>query len=234
MIVPRRSADRGRTRTAWLDSAHTFSFGGYHDPEHVGWGPLRVINEDRVQPGGGFPPHSHRDMEIVTYVITGALAHEDSLGTGSVIRAGDVQRMRAGAGITHSEYNHSDRDPVHFLQIWIVPRRRGSEPSYEQRSFAPAACRNRLRLVCSADGRDDSVTVDQAVDLFAASLDAGAAVSKDLAAGRRAWIQVVRGALTVNDEPLAAGDGAAIRDEATVRIAAREPADLLLFDLPGD
>jgi redox-sensitive bicupin YhaK (pirin superfamily) len=234
MIVPRRSVDRGRTRTTWLDSAHTFSFGEYQDPEHLGWGPLRVINEDRVQPGGGFPPHSHRDMEIVTYVIAGALAHEDSLGTGSVIHAGEVQRMRAGTGITHSEYNHSEHELVHFLQIWIVPRRRGSEPSYEQRSFGPAACRNRLRLVCSADGRDDSLTIDQAVDLFSASLDAGAAVSKDLAAGRRAWIQIVAGALSVNGELLAAGDGAAVRDEATVRIAAREPAELLLFDLPSD
>jgi redox-sensitive bicupin YhaK (pirin superfamily) len=234
MIIPRRSADRGRTRTAWLDSAHTFSFGEYQDPAQRGYGPLRVINEDRVQPGGGFPPHSHRDMEIVTYVITGALAHKDSLGTGSVIRAGDVQRMRAGSGITHSEYNHSDHEPVHFLQIWIAPRRPGSEPSYEQRSFDPAARRNRLRLVGSADGRHDSVTIDQAVDLFSASLDAGAVVSQDLAAGRRAWIQLVAGALTVNGEPLAAGDGAAVRDEAAVRIEARESADLLLFDLPGD
>jgi redox-sensitive bicupin YhaK (pirin superfamily) len=173
-------------------------------------------------------------MEIVTYVITGALAHKDSLRTGSVIHPGEVQRMRAGAGITHSEYNDSDQELVHFLQIWIVPRRSGSEPSYEQRSFDPAAGRNRLRLVCSADGRDDSLTIDQAVDLFSASLDAGIAVSKDLAAGRRAWVQVVRGALTVNGEHLAAGDGGAIRDEATVRIAAREPADLLLFDLPND
>jgi redox-sensitive bicupin YhaK (pirin superfamily) len=233
MIVPRRSADRGRTRTAWLDSAHTFSFGEYHDPEHLGYGPLRVINEDRVQPGGGFPPHSHRDMEIVTYVIAGALEHKDSLGTGSVIRPGDVQRMRAGNGITHSEYNPSDREPVHFLQIWIVPRRRGGEPSYEQRSFGPTAQRNRLRLVCSADGRDDSVTVDQVVDLFAASLDAGTTIAKDLAAGRRAWIQVITGTLSVNGELLAAGDGAAVHDEAALRIVAREPADLLLFELPG-
>jgi redox-sensitive bicupin YhaK (pirin superfamily) len=232
MIVVRRAEERGRTRIGWLDSSHTFSFGGYHDPAHMGFGALRVINEDRVRPGHGFDPHSHRDMEIVSYVIEGALAHRDSLGTGSVIRPGEVQRMTAGTGVTHSEYNESPEGFVHFLQIWILPERAGLPPSYEQRAYPEEEKHNRLRLVASRDGRDGSVTIHQDASLYLAMLDRGRDVAFDVRPRRGAWVQVVKGQVRVNDLPLRAGDGASLTGEPRLTIACDEPAETLLFDVP--
>lgn len=233
MIDVRRGEERGRTRIGWLDSAHTFSFGGYHDPHHMGFGVLRVINEDRVEPGRGFDPHSHRDMEIVSYVIEGALAHRDSMGTGSVIRPGELQRMSAGTGVTHSEYNESRDQTVHFLQIWIIPERHGVAPSYEQRAFSEDEKRDRLRLVASRDGREGSLILHQDVDVYLTALTAGARVSHSLASGRHAWVQVVRGGAELNGLALAAGDGAAVTDEKLIEVGAIEPAEVLVFDLPA-
>jgi len=194
----RKASDRGHARHGWLESFHTFSFADYYDPAHMGFRALRVINEDRVQPAQGFGRHSHRDMEIVTYVIEGALAHGDSLGTGSVIRPGDVQRMSAGTGITHSEYNDSKSELVHFLQIWILPERAGIEPSYEQKSFPESERAGRLRLVGSRDGRDGSVRIHQDVALYAGLLAPGQSAAHELAPGRHAWLQVVRGSLSLD------------------------------------
>ncbi len=233
MITLRAAAERGRSNLDWLDSRHGFSFGDYHDPRHMGFGPLRVINEDRVSPGGGFSPHGHRDMEIISYVLEGALEHKDSIGGGSVIRPGDVQIMSAGTGIRHSEFNHSAADPVHFLQIWILPDRLGIAPRYDQKSFAPAEKRGRLRLVGSPDGRLGSIVIHQDVEMFDALLDADAAVDHALAPGRRAWAQVTRGSVYVNGELAREGDGVAARDETSLRIASRQDgAEILLFDLP--
>src|SRR5690349_23917567 len=198
MIVVRPSEERGKANHGWLDSRHTFSFADYRDPRHMGFGALRVINEDRVAPGAGFPRHPHRDMEIVSYVLGGALEHKDSIGTGSVIRPGDVQRMSAGTGIVHSEFNASPTDPVHFLQIWIIPDRVGLPPGYEQKSFAVEEKRNRLRLVASGDGRDGSVTVHQDVSLYASLLDPGGTARLDVADDRHLWVQVAFGDVTVN------------------------------------
>ena len=231
MLNIRRSDERGPTRIGWLDSKHTFSFGHYYDPAHMGFGPLRVINEDRVTPGAGFGTHGHQDMEILSYVLDGALEHKDSIGTGSVIRPGDVQRMSAGAGIRHSEFNHSKIDPVHFLQIWIMPERSGLEPSYEQKAFTDADKRGRLTLVGSRDGRDGSVTIHQDVDLYAGLFDAGERARLDLRPGRSTWVQVVRGAVAVNGERLSAGDGAAIADVETLDIEGRQDAEVLVFDM---
>ena len=231
MITVRPSAERGRSELGWLSSRHTFSFADYLDARHMGFRTLRVVNEDRVQPGGGFPTHGHRDMEIVTYVVEGALEHEDSLGTGSVIRPGEVQRMSAGTGVTHSEYNPSRTEPVHFLQIWILPERQGLAPGYEQRVFPAAEMQGRLRVVASRDGRDGSVTVHQDVRLLAARLAPGEEIVHSLAPGRHAWLQVVRGALVMNGTTLAAGDGAAVSDEARLALTASAPSELLLFDL---
>ena len=231
MIQVRRSDERGVARHGWLESRHTFSFADYRDPRHMGFRTLRVINEDRVQPGQGFATHSHRDMEILTWVLAGALEHRDSLGHGSVIRPGDLQRMSAGTGVSHSEFNASREEPVHFLQIWILPERPGLAPSYEQRHFPDEERRNRLRLVASPDGADGSVRVHQDARLFAARLDPGKAVERALAPGRHAWVQVARGALELGGTTLAAGDGAALSDEAHLELRAREPAELLLFDL---
>ena len=231
MITVRPSDERGRSELGWLSSRHTFSFADYLDPRHMGFRSLRVVNEDRVQPGAGFPTHGHRDMEIVTYVVEGALEHEDSLGTGSVIRPGEVQRMSAGTGVTHSEYNPSRSEPVHFLQIWILPERNGLAPGYEQRAFPAAELHGRLRLVASRDGREGSVTVHQDVQVWAARLAAGDEILYALAPGRHAWLQVVRGALAVNGTTLAAGDGAAVSDEARLALTASAPSELLLFDL---
>jgi redox-sensitive bicupin YhaK (pirin superfamily) len=233
VIRVRRSNERGGTALDWLNSRHTFSFGEYHDPRQMGVGPLRVINEDRVRPGAGFATHGHRDMEIVSYVLDGALAHRDSLGTGSVIRPGDVQRMSAGTGILHSEYNASPDEPVHFLQIWIVPREKGLEPGYEQKSFSEAEKRGRLRLVGSPDGRDGSLTIHQDVDLYAGLLGAGASAALNLRPGRRAWVQVVRGEIDVNGHGLAAGDGAEIIDVDTLRVRGLGEAEALVFDVPA-
>src|ERR1700681_2266847 len=198
MITVRQAAERRPVNRGWLDTRHTFSFGHYYDPDHMGFGPLRVINEDRVAPGGGFDTHGHQDMEIISYVLDGALEHKDSMGTGSVIRPGDVQVMSAGTGIRHSEFNHSKTEPVHFLQIWVVPDRQGIPPRYEQKTFPDADKRGRLRLVGSSDGRDGSVVIHQNVELFAALLNAGEKVTHALATGRKGWLQVTRGAVLMN------------------------------------
>ena len=232
MSVSIRPAEaRGHANHGWLDSHHTFSFAHYYDPQHMGFGPLRVINEDRVQGGAGFPAHGHSDMEIISYVLDGALEHKDSIGTGSVIRPGDVQRMSAGTGIVHSEFNASRTDPVHFLQIWIIPDRVGLPPGYEQKSFPVEEKRNRLRLVASADGRDGSVTVHQDVSLYATLLDPGGTARLDIAADRHLWVQVASGEVTANGRRLEAGDGAALLDEAALELASEGGAELLVFDL---
>ena len=229
MITVRKAEERGHFDHGWLDTRHTFSFADYHDPAHMGFRHLRVINEDRVAPGQGFPTHGHRDMEIISYVLDGALEHRDSLGTGSVIRPGEVQRMTAGTGVTHSESNPSRREPVHFLQIWILPARRGLTPGYEQKVLDEK--RGALRTIASPDGREGSVTIHQDVALYAALLDEGTEVVHTPAPGRHAWVQVARGAVTLNGQPLAAGDGAAISDEPSLRLAGTAPSEVLLFDL---
>jgi redox-sensitive bicupin YhaK (pirin superfamily) len=232
MVIVRRASERGRSQTDWLDSRHTFSFADYVDAKQMGFGPLRVINEDRVAPGRGFGRHPHRDMEILSYVLEGALQHADSMGTGSIIRPGDVQRMSAGTGVVHSEQNHSPSEPVHFLQIWIEPEKRGLPPSYEQRRFDDRK-RNALRLIASRDGRDGSVTVHQDVSLHVAALDPDVRVTLALAPGRRAWVQVLAGDAIVNGESLAAGDGAATEREAALTlVGGRAPSEVLVFDLP--
>ena len=228
MIRVRKAAERGHFDHGWLDTYHTFSFADYHDPDFMGFRALRVINEDRVQAGRGFGTHGHRDMEIISYVLEGELGHRDSMGTGSVIRPGEVQRMSAGTGVMHSEKNASD-ELVHFLQIWILPDSHGITPSYEQKVFPAVERDGRLRLVGSHDGRDGSLTIHQDVDLYTATLVDGARVTHDLRPGRYVWMQVTRGNLSVNGEPLTAGDGAAIEAEPTVTIAG--DGEVLLFDL---
>jgi redox-sensitive bicupin YhaK (pirin superfamily) len=229
----RRSAERGHADHGWLRSLHTFSFADYYDPRQMGFGPLRVINEDRVAPGAGFGTHSHRDMEIISYVLEGGLEHKDSMGTGSVLRPGDVQRMSAGTGVAHSEYNASKTDPVHFLQIWIVPEQRGLTPSYEERAFPAAERQGRLRLIGSRDGRDGSLTIHQDVELYAALLAAGERVAYNARAGRGLWIQVARGKVELAGTALEAGDAAALSEPAALELLASEAAELLLFDLAG-
>jgi redox-sensitive bicupin YhaK (pirin superfamily) len=231
MITVRRSAERGASNFGWLDSKHTFSFGHYYDAENMGFGSLRVINEDVVKGGAGFGTHPHDNMEIISYVLEGALAHKDSLGTGSVIRPGDVQRMSAGTGIAHSEFNASATDPVHFLQIWVLPDERGLEPGYEQKSFPLDERQGRLRLVGARDGREGAVTIHQDLDLFVANLAKGDAVSHALRAHRKAWVQVTRGAVSVNGTAVAAGDGAAVAGETEITIAANDNAEVLMFDI---
>lgn len=228
-IQVRRAADRGRAEHGWLGSRHTFSFGDYYDPRFMGFGNLRVINEDRVQAGQGFQTHSHRDMEIITYVLEGALEHRDSLGTGSVIRPGQVQRMSAGTGVQHSEFNHSGSDPVHFLQIWILPATLGIEPGYAEKSFPDAEKRDNLKLLVSRSGRNDSISINQDMDLFATLLSKGRSVHHDLAARHSAWIQVAQGDVMVNKTPLAAGDGAAITDESRISIQGVTDSEILVF-----
>ncbi len=230
-IEIRKSDARGHAEHGWLDSRHTFSFADYHDPEHMGFGPLRVINEDRVEPARGFGTHPHRDMEIISYVVDGALAHRDTLGTGSVIRPGEVQLMSAGSGIHHSEMNPSGDSPVHFLQIWIVPEKRGGQPRYDQRKFAPDP-KQPIQLVVSPDGADGSLTIGQDARIYRALLEAGAAVDHPVAPGRRAWVQVVRGRLAIDGVVLDAGDGAAITGADGLPIEALEAAEALVFDLP--
>jgi quercetin 2,3-dioxygenase len=232
MITRRLAHERGHAQHGWLDSYHTFSFADYYDPRHMGFRTMRVINEDRVQPGKGFGTHPHRDMEIISYVLEGALEHKDSLGTGSVISPGEVQRMSAGTGVTHSEFNPSRAEPVHFLQIWILPERAGLPPSYEQRAFSAEEKQGKLRLVASRDGREGSVTIHQEVDLYTSLLAPGEAVTHGLTPGRHAWIQVARGAITLNDTALSAGDGAAVSGETLLTVTAKDQADVLLFDLP--
>lgn len=230
MIRMRRSADRGHANHGWLDTWHTFSFAEYQDPEHMGFRALRVINEDYVEPKKGFRPHGHRDMEILTYVLEGAVKHEDSMGNGSLIRAGEVQRMSAGTGVTHSETNASDDAELHLLQIWILPEERGLAPSYEQRAFPPEQRTGRLRLVASRDGREGSVTIHQDVNVFATLLAEGERVEHSLDRGRGAWVHVARGAVEVNGEVLQEGDGAEIEGEP-VHITGRRDAEVLVFDL---
>jgi len=231
MMTLRPADARGHADHGWLDSHHTFSFADYHDPKHMGFRALRVINDDRVAAGKGFGAHPHRDMEIVSYVLDGALEHRDSLGTGSVIRPGDVQRMSAGTGVTHSEYNASKTDAVHFLQIWIVPEKRGAAPGYEQRNFTVDEKRGRLRLVASPDGRDGSVTVHQDVALYAGVFGPGERAEHPIAPGRHAWVHVAKGSATVNGKALTAGDGAALSDEPRVVVEGGDGAEVLVFDL---
>lgn len=231
MIIIRKAEERGHTDLDWLDSHHTFSFGEYYDPQQMGFRTLRVINDDIVAPGGGFGMHPHRDMEIITIVLDGALEHKDSLGTGSVIRPGDVQRMTAGAGIRHSEFNHSQTEPVHLLQIWILPDRKGLQPGYEQRTFAPAETRGKLRAVAAPKGADGALTIHQDASLYLTSLRHGEQVAHSLKSGRHAWLHLASGAATLNGNPLRAGDAAGVDDEATLMLAATEPSEVLLFDL---
>jgi redox-sensitive bicupin YhaK (pirin superfamily) len=233
MITVRRSADRGHFDHGWLDTRHTFSFAAYHDPAQMGFRALRVINEDRVLPGQGFGTHGHRDMEILSYVLSGELAHRDSSGGGGALRPGEVQRMSAGTGIRHSEFNGSPAEPVHFLQIWLLPDRPGHPPSYEQRAFPAAERRGRLRLVASPDGAEGSTTLHQDARVFAALLGEGQQAALALRPGRHAWVQVARGAVEVNGTRLSAGDGAALSEEAQVSLTGRgaEEAELLVFDL---
>jgi quercetin 2,3-dioxygenase len=231
MVTLRRSGERGKTNLGWLESYHTFSFGGYYDPANESFRTLRVINDDIVAPGGGFPTHPHRDMEIVTYVLKGGLAHRDSTGTESVIRPGDVQRMSAGTGITHSEYNASDSEPVHLLQIWIHPERRGLTPGYEEKRFADEEKRGQLRLVASRDGREGSVTIHQDAELYVSLLETDEEVRHALGAGRHAWIHVAQGEAEVNGQALGAGDAVALTGEEAATIRGRGSAEVLLFDL---
>ena len=231
MFAVRRAKERGHADHGWLNSYHTFSFGDYYDPKHMGFSNLRVINDDTVSPGRGFGTHGHRDMEIISYVLDGALKHEDSMGNGSVIRPGDVQRMSAGTGVMHSEFNASDSEPVHFLQIWVQPEEKGLKPSYEQKTFAYEEKRGRLRLVGSRDGRKGSVTIHQDVDLYATVLSEGDRVSHVLADGRKGWVQVAQGSAVLNDEQLYQGDGVAIEGSATLTLTGTSEAEVLLFDM---
>jgi redox-sensitive bicupin YhaK (pirin superfamily) len=232
MLTIRRSEDRGHIDHGWLNARHSFSFGNYHDPDHMGFRVLRVINEDVIAAGMGFGTHPHRDMEILTYVIEGALQHKDDMGNGSVIRPGDIQWMSAGTGIRHSEFNPSPDDPTHLLQIWILPDREGRRPGYAEKNFSTDARRDQLCLVASGDGADGSINWGQDARLFTTILSAGKDAALDLAAGRHAWIQVVRGALDINGENLGSGDGAAVSDESRIEIKAGEESEFLVFDLP--
>jgi redox-sensitive bicupin YhaK (pirin superfamily) len=230
-MIIRRSSERGHADHGWLRSFHTFSFADYYDPQHMGFGALRVINDDRVQPGKGFGTHSHRDMEIISYVLDGGLEHRDSMGNGSVIKPGDVQRMSAGTGVQHSELNASRAESVHFLQIWIVPERSGIEPSYEQKAFPEAERQGQLRLVASRDGRDGSVLIHQDVNLYASLLGADERIRYQVPAGRRAWIHVATGSVELDGTRLDAGDAAAVSDASTLDIVGKDPAEVLVFDL---
>jgi quercetin 2,3-dioxygenase len=233
MITVRHAKERGVANFGWLDSRHTFSFGEYHDPAQMGFGPLRVINEDRVSPGQGFGTHGHRDMEIISYVLEGALEHKDSIGTGSVIRPGEVQVMSAGTGIRHSEFNHSKTEPVHFLQIWVLPDREGIAPRYEQKAFPDADKRGRLRLVGSSDGRDGSVVIHQDVEMLAGILAADQQVVRLVPKGRKTWLQVLRGSVEANDAQLDTGDGVAVEGVSELAIRTQSSgAEVLVFDLP--
>jgi redox-sensitive bicupin YhaK (pirin superfamily) len=231
MITVRPANERGHTQIGWLDSYHSFSFDQYYDPRFMGFRHLRVLNEDWVQPRQGFPTHPHRDMEIITVVLEGALEHRDSMGNGSVIRPGEVQRMSAGTGITHSEYNASDSEPVHLLQIWILPEEKRLQPSYEQREFKRQEERGRFRLVASNNPHNGAVKIHQNVELFVAQLDRGGEATHQLAPFRHAWVQVARGSAKLNGHSLKAGDGAAVSGEERLEIHAEETSELLLFDL---
>lgn len=231
MITHRKANERGHADFGWLDSHHSFSFGQYHDPNHMGFGALRVINDDCVAAGGGFDTHGHKDMEIISYVLDGALAHRDSLGSGSVIRPGDVQVMSAGTGIRHSEFNASKTDPVHFLQIWIIPQMQGLKPSYAEKHFPEAERLGKFRLIASPDGRDGSLTIRQDAAIHAAVLEADGELVHSLAKGRRYWLQVAKGELDVNGKTVMEGDGLAVARETSLAIWARSRSEILLFDL---
>jgi quercetin 2,3-dioxygenase len=231
MITIQPAANRGRTQIGWLDSRHSFSFGDYYDPNQLGFRSLRVINEDRVAAGSGFGTHGHRDMEIITYVLDGELEHRDSLGTGDVLRQGDVQRMTAGTGIRHSEFNTSKTESVHFLQIWILPERPGLAPGYEQKTSTEAQKSGRLRLIAAPGGRDGALAMNQDAELFATVLGANESVAHDLQNGRSAWVQVARGQIELNGQRLREGDGAAVVDEERIMLTALENAEVLVFDL---
>ena len=233
MLNVRKSNERGGANFGWLDSKHTFSFGHYQDQNHMGFGPLRVINEDHVQAGRGFDSHGHRDMEIISYVLDGALEHKDSMGNGSVLRYGDVQRMSAGSGVVHSEYNHSKTDGVHFLQIWIEPNTRSEAPGYEEKHFDAASKTGKLRLIASPDGREGSVSLRQDASIYASILNGDAALEHPLAAGRRAYVHVIRGRVTVNGVALDGGDALKLTSAAAVTLGGAEAAEVLLFDLPS-
>ena len=231
MIIKRPADERGQSQTSWLDSRHTFSFNRYYDPRWSGFRHLLVINEDFVAPSGGFGAHSHSDMEILTYIVSGSLQHGDSMGNSSVIRAGEIQRMSAGTGVTHSEFNPSADEPVHFLQIWVTPEHKGGAPGYEQREFSEEERRGQLRLIASPGGDEGSVTVRQDASVFSGILAADEEVIHELRPGRNAWVQVVKGSLKVNGTELKAGDGAAVSGEERLTIQTDEPSELLLFDL---
>ena len=231
MITIRKAEERGHFDFGWLNTYHTFSFGDYYDPKHTQFRTLRVINEDFVQGGRGFPRHGHRDMEIITYILQGALEHRDSIGTGSVIRQGDVQRMSAGTGVMHSESNPLDDKPVHLLQIWILPEEQNLSPEYEEKSFSNDEKRNKLRLIVSPDGREGSVKIHQDANIYSVLLDNGREVVQPLASGRHAWLQVAAGSVALNNISLKQGDGAAVSQDASMKITAKESAEILLFDL---
>jgi len=231
MLTIRKADERGHADHGWLNSHHTFSFADYYDPQHMGFGPLRVINDDTVAGGGGFPPHGHRDMEIISYVIEGALAHKDSMGNGSVIKPGDVQRMSAGTGVRHSEHNASKTDPVHFLQIWIQPKAAALPAGYEQKFFSEEDKRGVLRLVASPDGADGSVRIQQDVRMYASVIAGEQAVQHTIADGRKGWLHVVTGAVTVNGRALEAGDGLAIEGEESLQVSSESKGEVLLFDM---
>ena len=231
MITIIKASERGHADHGWLNSYHTFSFAGYRDPQHMGFRSLRVMNEDRVAAGQGFGTHEHRDMEIVSYVLGGALEHKDSMGNGEILKPGEFQRITAGTGITHSEFNPSTDEPTHFYQIWLLPDRKGIKPSYEQKSFDPAGRRNHLLLVASRDAADGSLLIHQDAQVYLACLDGGHTVSHTLAPGRHAWLQVLRGSVTLNGHTLETSDGAAVSDERPLEIVANQPAEVMLFDL---
>jgi quercetin 2,3-dioxygenase len=233
MLTLRKATDRGHANHGWLDTHHTFSFADYRDQRFMGFGPLRVINDDVIAPGAGFPPHPHRDMEIVTYILDGALQHKDSMGNGSVIRPGDVQRMSAGTGVVHSEFNASKDAPCHLLQIWILPNREGTPTGYEQKAFSEAERRGKLRLVASPDGAEGSVELQQDARVYASLLGAGQAVRHMVAKGRKGWLHLAKGAAEVNGEALQGGDGLAIDGEEQLAISSSSNAELLLFDMAG-
>jgi len=231
MLTLRKSHERGKTEISWLDSRHTFSFGDYRDPQYQAFGPLRVINEDVIAGGGGFAPHSHKDMEIVTYMLGGALAHKDSLGTGSIIRPGEIQRMSAGSGIVHAEYNASKTEPAHLLQIWIVPSKKGLEPSYEQKAIDPDAVRNKFARIAAPDPLPSEVRLVQDAEIWAGRFDGKEEAAHMLQQGRKLWVQVAHGIIDVNGEELGAGDAAAVTDEEQILARARAPSEVLLFDM---
>ncbi len=231
MIQIRRAAERGHANHGWLNSHHTFSFARYHDPKYMGFKTLRVLNDDTVQPGQGFGTHSHQDMEIISYVVNGAMEHKDSMGTGSVLQPGDVQRMSAGRGVTHSEFNHSPTEPLRFLQIWVLPESEGIDPSYEERHFAETEKRSRLRLIVSPDGEEGSLRIHQDVRVYASILAKSESVEHEISSGRHAWVQVVQGSLSLNGDELHEGDGAAVSDLAQLSFEGVEEAEFLIFDL---